>query len=283
MWQARIRADRTTGARAIHRFELPDGAALTYTDTGQGRPVLLLHGVCMSRMFFERNIAPLSRQHRVIAVDFRSHGKSPRREGGHTVAQYARDVHALIEHLGMDGVIAIGWSMGNFVLWDYLRQFGADQFTCFVNVSQGPSDLIQEDWPIGFADIPQLHGFVADIQDDFRAFLADYIPTMFKNELPPEQLTRFVDSACAVGANAGALILIDQTLQDYRTDIPGFTVPHLLVWGRDEKTMKLASQDWLMKQLPSAESVVFDDSGHCPMWEEADRFNDIVVDWISRH
>ena len=267
----------------MHRFELPDGAAVAYTDTGEGRVVLLLHGVCMSRIFFERNVSALAERNRVISVDFRSHGDSPVVEGGHTVAQYARDVHALLEHLQVNDVTAVGWSMGNFVLWDYLSQFGQDRLASIVVVSQGPSDLIQDDWPIGFADMRQLHGFVVDIQDDFRKFLVDYLPRMFKNDLTREQLDRFLDAGSAVGANSGALILIDQTLQDYRAQIPGFAIPHLLVWGSDEKTIKLASQDWLMQHLPEAESVVFGDSGHCPMWEEPERFNRLVDDWIGRH
>jgi non-heme chloroperoxidase len=282
MWRDRIRVGRTTAAD-VRQFELPDGAVLAYTDTGEGRVILFLHGVCMSRMFFEHNVTALARRYRVIAVDFRSHGDSPVVEGGHTVPQYARDVHALLEHLDVDDVTAVGWSMGNFVLWDYLRQFGQERLTSIVVVSQGPSDLRQDDWAFGFADLTELRGFVADIQHDFREFLAGYLPTMFKNELSPEQLTRFLDSGCSVGANSGALILIDQTLQDYRNQLPGFAVPQLLVWGRDEKTIKLGSLDWLVEHVPDVESVVFDDSGHCPMWEEPDRFNDLVDGWISRH
>ena len=53
------------------------GALVPFTDTGgEGRVILLLHGVCMSRMFFEHNATALAQRHRVIAVDFRSHGGS---------------------------------------------------------------------------------------------------------------------------------------------------------------------------------------------------------------
>lgn len=267
----------------IHQLEVSDGGILTFTDAGEGRVILLLHGVCMSRAFFERNVIPLAQRYRVIAVDFRSHGDSPRSEGGHTVSQYARDVHALLEHLQLTDVTAVGWSMGNFVLWDYLRQFGQRRLASAVNVSQGPSDLTQPDWPFGIGDIPQLHGFIAELQDDFREFFVGYVPTMFKNALQPEQLTRFVDSICKVGANAGTLIFLDQTLRDYRSQIPEFSTPHLLVWGRDEKAMKLGAKDYLVEHLPDAELIVFENSGHCPMWEEPERFHDVIDEWISRH
>lgn len=267
----------------IQQCELSDGAALTYTDAGQGRTIVLLHGVCMSRIFFERNVIPLTENYRVIAVDFRSHGDSPRSEGGHTVAQYARDIHALLERLQLTDVTLVGWSMGNFVIWDYLSQFGRQRLASVVNISQGPSDLTQTDWPYGIADVPELHGLIADLQNDFRKFFVRYVPTMFKDELGPDQLSRFVDSICKVGANAGTLIFLDQTLRDYRPQIPEFTIPHLFVWGRDEKAMKFGAKDFLVEHLPDHELVVFDDSGHCPMWEEAERFHDVLGEWMSRH
>jgi non-heme chloroperoxidase len=264
-------------------LELPDGATIAYTDIGTGRPILLLHGVCMSRRFFDRNVDRLSDGHRVITMDFRSHGDSPPVEGGHTVAQYARDVRALLAHLEINDVTAIGWSMGSFVLWDYLAQFGNDRLASVVVVSQGPSDLTQPDWPYGIADVPQLQGFLAAMQEDFRGFFTAFAPLMFKAELPAEELTDFADAICQVGANAGSVIFVDQTLKDYRSQLATYTIPHLLVWGRDEKVIKLGSGEWLANTLANAEYVVFDDSGHCPMWEEPDRFNTLVADWISRH
>ncbi len=206
-------------------LELPDGARIAYTDTdtdtGTGRPILLLHGVCMSRRFFGRNVEPLARDHRVIAVDFRSHGDSAPVEGGHTVAQYARDVRALLEHLDLTHVTAVGWSMGSFVLWDYIAQFGEDRLSSVVVVSQGPSDLTQLDWPYGIADIPGLRGYLGGMQDNFRAFFTGFTPLMFKNELSPGELAGFVDAICQVGANAGTLIFVDQTLKDYRGKVAG--------------------------------------------------------------
>ena len=66
------RGQRVTQSRAMTRFhELPDGARLAYDDTGEGRPVVLLHGVCMSRRFFERNAGPLAERFRIVNVDLR--------------------------------------------------------------------------------------------------------------------------------------------------------------------------------------------------------------------
>jgi pimeloyl-ACP methyl ester carboxylesterase len=124
----------------------------------------------------------------VVNVDLRGHGESPACEGGHTVAQYARDVHALIEQLGLDGVILVGWSMGTMVAWELIRRFGTARLAGHVNVSQGPSDLKRDDWPLGAFTTDELFGLLEAAQDDFRGVMADFVPTMFADERPAEEL-----------------------------------------------------------------------------------------------
>ena len=176
----------------------------------------------------------------------------------------------------------VGWSMGSMVVWDYLEQFGADsRVSGAVIVSQGPSDLIQEGWPYGIADADTLHEYIRLCQDDFRGFFADFVPLMFADELSADEASNFLDAITSVGANAGSLILLDQTLRDYRALIPTLEVPHLLAWGRDEKVVPVTSSDWLLEQLPHAQRELFESSGHCPMWEEPDRFNAVLTEWVA--
>ena len=130
-------------------LDIAGGVRLAYDDFGSGRPVVLVHGVSMSRRFFERNLDALAERFRVVSLDLRGHGESPAHEGGHTVAQYGRDLHEVIGQLGLEGAVVVGWSMGTMVIWDMIRQFGTDGLAGHVVVSQGPSDLKREGWPLG--------------------------------------------------------------------------------------------------------------------------------------
>jgi non-heme chloroperoxidase len=261
-------------------LDLPGGASLAYDDEGAGRPVVLMHGVSMSRRFFERNVGPLSQRFRVVNVDLRGHGDSPPSEGGHSVAQYARDVHRLIGVLGLDGAVLVGWSMGSMVAWDLIRQFGTDGLGGQVVVSQGPSDLKRDDWELGSFSLPDLFGLLAGAQADYRALMDEFVPAMFMDELPADELEMLVAETQRIGANAGTCILLDQSLQDYRDVVGSHAMPTLLTWGRDEKLIGVASGEWLAAHQP-AELVIFERSGHCPMWEEPDRFNQVVGDFVS--
>ena len=58
-------------------FTTSDGAVLTYTDEGQGPALVMLPGWSQSAAMFRHQIEHFSSTHRVLAVDFRGHGKSP--------------------------------------------------------------------------------------------------------------------------------------------------------------------------------------------------------------
>lgn len=256
-----------TQSAAMTRFhELPDGARLAYDDTGKGRPVVLLHGVCMSRRFFERNAGPLAERFRVVNVDLRGHGESPASEGGHTVAQYAQDVKHLLDTLELEGAVLVGWSMGSFVIWDLVRQFGGDRIAAHVNVSQGPSDLSRDDWEHGIFQLPELFSTLAAAQGDFRAVMEGFVPAMLMHLPSADDHELLVGETQRIGANAGTCILLDQSLQDYRELVAGYELPTLLVWGVDEKVVSAAGGPWLEAAQPHADLVVFEQSGHCPMW-----------------
>lgn len=73
------------------------GVSFHVEDEGHGPPIVLLHGVMMSGRFFQRQIAGVLRStHRVVVPDFRGHGRSDKVLAGHTVANYAQDLHLLL-------------------------------------------------------------------------------------------------------------------------------------------------------------------------------------------
>jgi esterase len=84
---------------------------LSFTETGAGPPLVILHGLFGSN----RNWASLARQlgetHRVFALDLRNHGASPWAETM-TYREMAEDVAAFLERHGLQGATVLGHSMG---------------------------------------------------------------------------------------------------------------------------------------------------------------------------
>jgi non-heme chloroperoxidase len=261
-------------------IDIGGGVRLACDNRGSGRPVILIHGVSMSGRFFEHNLDGLAERFRVVNVDLRGHGESPAHEGGHTVAQYARDVHSLIGRLGLDDAVLVGWSMGTMVVWELVRQFGTAGLAGHVNVSQGPSDLKREGWGLGAFSSDELFGLLEAAQDDLRGVMGEFVPSMFADDRPPAELDMFVAETLKLGPNAATCILLDQSLRDFREIVGSYELPTLLTWGRDEKLVPVAAGEWLAARQP-ADLRMFERSGHCPMWEEPELWNRVVGDWIA--
>jgi non-heme chloroperoxidase len=265
----------------VSEMTLPDGAVLRYEDRGRGRPLVLLHGVCMSSEFFREQVGPLAEGHRVVTLDFRGHGRSPACDHGHTVAQYARDVHHLLEQLELEQTVLIGWSMGSIVTWQYLRQFGVHRLAAQVVVSQGPSDLKRDDWPLGLLELGELAGLCDAIQEDMAAAFADFAPAMFADALDEASRAWVLHEILQCRPTTATAILLSQTLPDARAVLRDLALPTLLVWGRDEKLVPVAAGEWVRDHVPGSELVVFERSGHCPMLEEPARFNELVTEFVA--
>src|SRR4051812_15627100 len=93
-----------------------NGINLHWDETGDGEPLLFLHGAMGYGADWRHIFAEPPTGYRVIAPDLRGHGRTANLSGQFTFTQCARDVLALLAHLGLPSVKAIGISGGGIVL-----------------------------------------------------------------------------------------------------------------------------------------------------------------------
>lgn len=86
--------------------------SLYYQEQGEGEPLFLLHGNGEDGTYFANQISFFSDRYRVIAVDTRGHGKSPRGTAPFTMEQFAMDLHSLMKKLQIQRGIILGFSDG---------------------------------------------------------------------------------------------------------------------------------------------------------------------------
>ena len=89
-----------------------DNIKLHYTEHGSGEPLILLHGNGEDSSYFERQIAFFQNRYRVIAVDTRGHGKSPRGTAPLTLNKFADDLRAFMDELNIASAHILGFSDG---------------------------------------------------------------------------------------------------------------------------------------------------------------------------
>ena len=92
------------------------------TERGRGFPMVLLHGNGEDGRYFAPQMEYFSKRYRVIAVDTRGHGESPRGDAPFTLEQFAEDLKAFLDEKGIARTILLDFSDGaNIALLFTLR------------------------------------------------------------------------------------------------------------------------------------------------------------------
>lgn len=107
-------------ALAQDRYFDSAGVRIRYVDHGAGRAaVLLVHGFTASieTSWIDTGVLPdLARDHRVIALDLRGHGKSDKPRDPRAYAELGMDLIRLLDHLGIERAHVVGYSLGGIVV-----------------------------------------------------------------------------------------------------------------------------------------------------------------------
>lgn len=86
--------------------------ALYYREKGNKEPFILLHGNGEDGSYFENQMDYFGDRYRVIALDTRGHGKSPRGNAPFTIEQFSCDLYDFMAELEISKAIILGFSDG---------------------------------------------------------------------------------------------------------------------------------------------------------------------------
>ncbi len=96
---------------------------LHYVEQGQGEPLILLHGNGENCDYFEHQIPCFAKDYRVIAIDTRGHGQSPRGEKPFTIVQFAEDLYDFMDQNAIGKAILLGFSDGGNIALTFALKY----------------------------------------------------------------------------------------------------------------------------------------------------------------
>ena len=273
-------------------FRTSDGATLAYSIDGEGLPLLLLPGWSQSAAMFRNQIASFSKSRRVIALDFRGHGKSKDADHGFRVSRFARDVQELLDHEGLDEVSALGWSMGASVLWSFIDLFGTGRLKSLIFVDEPAAVMNQPGMDDGanadagaIFDAAALGSIAAQIVGPEGASVREaFVGSMITKTIDPALRDWIVAENLRVKPQAAASLLIDHASLDWRDIFRRIDRP-VLVFGGMVSHVSVRSQQWIAGQLADAELVVTaaeDGGAHFMFLEKPEPFNVALTRFLDR-
>ena len=75
----------------------------------------------------------------------------------------------------------------------------------------------------------------------------------------------------------------DHTNLDWRDFIPTITLPTLVCAARHSLVFDWQGNTWVGENIPGARTEFFENSGHMLFWDEPDKFNKLVGDFVAKH
>lgn len=262
----------------ITNFAEVNDLNLAYIDEGEGPVIIFVPGWTFSAVVFEHQISELSKSHRTLAIDPRSHGRSDPTLGGNHYAQQARDLHGLLNALGIGKFTLVGWSAGAACCLEFCKQFGTDAVEKFVCIDQSPKPYSNdaEEWCIGNHDGWKglYEPTINNRYEGTRGF-CDWLAT---RKLSTDELEWLIGQSMATHASAASNLLIDLMFRD---DIEvlksvGDTLPVLNVVRDDQGRL---AAEFIKKNGIKTSMEVF--GAHMMFWEEHAKFNEVIKQFLA--
>jgi non-heme chloroperoxidase len=259
-----------------------------YEDHGTGRPVVLIHGYPLNGHSWEKQERVLLQHgYRVITYDRRGFGQSSQPTIGYDYDTFAADLNTLLNHLHLDDIALVGFSMGTGEVTRYLGAYGSARVSKAALFGAIPPYLLKTDDNPEGVDKSVFEGIKAAVVADRPAYFADFFANFYNTDtylgtrISEQALQNSFTVACGASAYA-AHACVDTWLTDFRADLPKINVPTLLVHGNADRILPYevtaARLPALIKNLTF---VTVEGGPHNVAWTHAEEVNKALLDFLA--
>ncbi|GAA1014226.1 arylesterase [Acrocarpospora pleiomorpha] len=268
--------------------ENSDVINIHFEDHGAGRPVVMIHGYPLDGRSWEKQERVLLRAgYRVITYDRRGFGKSSQPTTGYDYRTFTDDLKAVLDHLELDEVDLVGFSMGTGEVTRYISTYGSERVRRAVLMGALPPFLLQTgDNPEG-VDGKVFDAIKEAIVHDRPAAMKEFLDNFYNVDV--YRGTRISDQAWQNSFNVAVLAspyaayaCVDAWLTDFRPDLLKFDVPTLLIHGEDDRILPYANTAARLPGLIRDLTFVTIENGpHNIAWTHPEEVNRALLDFLA--
>ena len=255
------------------------GYKLHYLEAGRGDPVILLHGSGGEGARWMPTIKGLSGSFRVIALDQVGFGQSDKPLTIYHTGVFAGFLSQFMKTIGVPKATLMGQSMGAGVAL-YLTVHHPEMVERLIMVDGGgfrsPSDPPPpapnwHDRQIANAGtLEESREYMEKLFYD-HSFVTD---ALVEHNLMLRLTSAFTAESMQT-ANARGLGGVTEA------EVRAVQTPTLLIWGMNDPLSSVANAEKLNNAIKNSRKVLFDKAGHYPFIEHAERFNQVVLEFLK--
>jgi pimeloyl-ACP methyl ester carboxylesterase len=275
-----------------------NGAAFHVARTGQGRPLLLLHGWPEFWLTWEKVMTRLADRFQLVAPDLRGFGDSDKPTGAFGPPDHAADMLALLDALGLDQVGLAGHDVSGAVMQPLARAaperlaglFFFDFVYPGIGARMGAPDRLNEIWYQSFHQMAMAPILVGASRETCRAYIGHMLRHWsHRKDVFDDVLESFVDNFLKPGNLAGGFAHYKASHEGRIAMIKGeaptlkpITVPTCVRWAEQDPLFPYSWTDRLGETFTDLDLALFPDVGHFPHREDPDRAAREIAEFFTR-
>jgi pimeloyl-ACP methyl ester carboxylesterase len=249
-----------------------------------GIPVVFINGYSIPHHLWDNNFNALAEAgFRVLRFDHFGRGWSDRPEVTFDENLFDQQILDLLNALRITGKVSlVGSSMGGIVASIFSIRHPERVNRLVLLDPAGTMDKPR--WPKSLLLIPGIGEMVMYLTGD-RTIPAGMAEDLLRPERYPEYVEKYLPQMKIAGFKRAILSTYRSGLLFDRRDVyerlAKMTLPILLVWGRHDATIPLATGEEVRRLMPAARWWVIEDAGHVPHYERPDVVNPLLVDFLE--
>jgi non-heme chloroperoxidase len=250
-----------------------DGARIHFVDAGAGTPIVFIPGWTMPADIWRPQLDYFSRTHRAIAIDPRCHGKSSCPAEGLDSATRARDIRAVMVHLGLRSAVLVAWSQGVTEAAAFVDQFGTADIAGLVfvdGVAGGEFDA---------ATIGRIIKSLAAFQSDRATATDAFVRGLYARPQPEAYVEAVKRAAASTPTSAAIAMAVGALTADHQRVLPAIDKPCLIV---APATGILDVYRAMRDKIPDAHLVAIERAGHAVFVDAPDEFNRLLSEFVAK-
>ena len=263
-----------------------NGISVRYRVSGSGPPVVLMHGLGGFLELWSLNVASLSEDYQVFAIDLPGHGLSDMAENCYEPEYATGYAFEIMKALGLEAFYLIGHSMGGLISINLSARFPEKVRKLVLVDSAGLSNYV----PLSFRflSLPFWGRLLIERTED--RFIKTGIRQMFYNKRLSDEFTAwFIKYSNRIRPDQEILYLSSRHLglKGMRTEslvvnkLPRIICPTLFIHGDQDKIFPLAYVKDSFRLIPGAKAEIIRQAGHVPQIEQSEAFNKLIRGFLE--
>lgn len=252
---------------------------MNHEEQGDGIALMLIHGFPHDHTLWRPQLEGFSGMAGVIAPDLPGFGRAEDVPPTMTMDDYARDIKALLDRLGIERAVVGGISMGGYVALAFATLFPdtLDGLILCHTRSGGDTEQMRKARHVTAGRV---------MSEGMDGLAREMAPRMFSEHSMREhpELVPFLHGMIARQSPAAtAAAARGMALRPDRTPmLPSISVPVLIITGSADTLIPPSESEAMAAMIPGSELVVIPDVGHLSNLEDAQAFNGAVRNFLQR-